>query len=171
MTAHICASASDNGSLFTLLRLRGQERLFAAALTIGLLAGWLGMTRLNAPLWAATVLIVGLLSYPAVRKWRADRQLGMPAAVLSMPLHVERGGAGGSGVRACIRAAEPLDVAAAHLGFGAHRRAYLPVHRLHLGGAAARGRGPAAGCRSSLTASVRRMGRASAPTTASGWAS
>lgn len=87
MATRFYVSSTTPGSLLTLLDLRGQERSFAAALTLGLLFGWLGMTRLSMPLWAAAVLLLGLLAYPAARKWQADRrQLGTPAMALGVLL-------------------------------------------------------------------------------------
>jgi hypothetical protein len=78
---------AGQGSLLSLFHPRGQLHLFAGALAAGLLIGWLCVTRLSAPLWAAAVLVLGLLIYPAARKWRADRQrLGTPVMVLSMLL-------------------------------------------------------------------------------------
>jgi hypothetical protein len=72
-------------SLLALLHPRGQGRLFAAALAVGLLAGWLSVTRLSLPLWGAAVLVVALLAFPALRKWRADRRrLGAAAMALSV---------------------------------------------------------------------------------------
>jgi hypothetical protein len=65
--------STGNGSLFALLHPRGQARLFAGALGAGLLISWLGLTRLSLPLWGAAALVVGLLIYPAVRKWHVDR--------------------------------------------------------------------------------------------------
>jgi hypothetical protein len=66
---------------------RGQARLFAAALVAGVLAAWLSVTQLSLPLWGAAVSVIGLLIYPAARKWHADRQqLGTPAMVLSILL-------------------------------------------------------------------------------------
>jgi hypothetical protein len=57
--------------------------MFAA----GILLGWLTVTRLSMPLWSAAVFALALLSYPAVRKWRRDRQvLGTPAMILSILL-------------------------------------------------------------------------------------
>ncbi len=76
-----------NGSLLSLFHPRGQLRLFAGVLIAGLFAGWLGMTRLNMPLWGAVALAMGLLMYPAIRKWQHDwRQLGTPLTVLSVLL-------------------------------------------------------------------------------------
>jgi hypothetical protein len=78
---------AGHGSLLSLFHPRGQMRLFAGALAAGLLIGWLFVTRLSAPLWAAAVLVLGLLLYPAARKWGADRQrLGTPVMVLSILL-------------------------------------------------------------------------------------
>jgi hypothetical protein len=57
------------------------------ALAAGLLLGWVGVSRLSVPLWAAAAFTLGLLVYPAARKWQADRQrLGTPAMILSMLL-------------------------------------------------------------------------------------
>jgi len=79
--------SATSGSLFSLLHPRGQARLFAGALVVGLLAGWLSVTQLSLPLWGAAVSVIGLLIYPAVQKWRQDRQrLGTPAMVLSILL-------------------------------------------------------------------------------------
>lgn len=75
------------GSLFSLLHPRGQTRLFAALLLVSLLAGWLSVTRLSAPIWGAILFGAGLLIYPAARKWQTDRErLGTPAMALSMLL-------------------------------------------------------------------------------------
>jgi hypothetical protein len=79
--------SAKRGSLGSLLHPRGQLYLFIGAAMIGLLVAWLGVTRLDIPLWGAAVCVVALLSYPAVRKWRGDRlQLGTPAMVLSILL-------------------------------------------------------------------------------------
>jgi hypothetical protein len=87
MAVRSIETPSNSGSLRSLLHPRGQTYLFAGAAAIGLLAAWLGMTRLNVPLWSAAVGMVVLLSYPAMRKWHADRQqLGTPAMVLSILL-------------------------------------------------------------------------------------
>jgi hypothetical protein len=76
-----------SGSLLSLLHPRGQVRLFAGMLVSGLLAGWFSVTQLSLPLWGAAVSVIGLLIYPAVQKWRVDRQwLGTPAMVLSILL-------------------------------------------------------------------------------------
>jgi hypothetical protein len=75
------------GSLLSLLHPRGQARLFAGALAVGLPAAWLSVTQLSLPLWGAAASVVALLAYPAVRKWRLDRQrLGTPAMALSILL-------------------------------------------------------------------------------------
>lgn len=75
------------GSLRALLHPRGQGPLFAAVLGAGLLLGWVGMTRLSLPLWGAAALLLALLLFPAVQKWRADRRhLGTPATVLGILL-------------------------------------------------------------------------------------
>jgi hypothetical protein len=75
------------GSLLSLLHPRGQTRLFAGVLAAGLPAAWLSVTQLSLPLWGAAVSVVGLLVYPAMRKWRQDqRRLGTPAMVLSILL-------------------------------------------------------------------------------------
>src|SRR5687768_10546984 len=87
MAVRSMETPSNSGSLRSLLHPRGQIYLFVGAAAIGLLAAWLGMTRLNIPLWSAAVGMVVLLSYPAMRKWQADRQqLGTPAMVLSILL-------------------------------------------------------------------------------------
>lgn len=87
MATRFIVSSATPGSLLTLLHFRGQERGFAVALTLGLLFGWLGMTRLSIPLWGVAALCIGLLLYPALRKWHADRrELGTPAMVLSILL-------------------------------------------------------------------------------------
>ncbi|HWQ15896.1 MAG TPA: hypothetical protein VNL77_24060 [Roseiflexaceae bacterium] len=79
--------SSTQRSLLVLLHPRGQGRLFAALLAAGLAAGWVSVTRLSLPLWGAAALLVALLSYPALRKWRADlRELGTPATVLGVLL-------------------------------------------------------------------------------------
>ncbi len=75
------------GSLLTLLHPRGQTRIVVGVLLVGLLLGWVSVTRLSMPLWGAAVVVVALLGYPAARKWRADsKQLGVPAMVLSVLL-------------------------------------------------------------------------------------
>lgn len=80
-------SLSGSGSLLSLLNPNGQLPLALYAAATGLLFGWLSVTRLAAPLWAAAALVVGLLAYPAARKWRVDRErLGTPAMVLSVLL-------------------------------------------------------------------------------------
>lgn len=74
-------------SLLTVLHPRGQLPLFAVAAIGGSLLAWLVTTRLSLPLWSAAVLVIAVLCYPAVRKWRLDRQeLGTPAMVLSVLL-------------------------------------------------------------------------------------
>lgn len=79
--------AAPRGSLLTLLSPRGQGALVAGMLAAGLLLGWLAVSRLAAPLWVAAVLVVGLLLYPAVRKWRVERRIyGTPVMVLSILL-------------------------------------------------------------------------------------
>jgi hypothetical protein len=76
-----------SGSLLSLLHPRGQARLLAGALITGLLAAWLSVTQLSIPLWGAAASVLALLIYPAVQKWRLDRQrLGAPAMVLSILL-------------------------------------------------------------------------------------
>jgi hypothetical protein len=75
------------GSLLALLHPRGQTRLVAGLLAAGLPAAWLGVTQLRLPLWGTAAAVVGLLAYPAARKWRQDRrQLGAPAMALSILL-------------------------------------------------------------------------------------
>jgi hypothetical protein len=76
-----------SSSLLALLHPRGQTRLVAGLLAAGLPAAWLSVTQLRLPLWGAAASVVGLLAYPAVRKWRLDqRRLGTPAMVLSILL-------------------------------------------------------------------------------------
>jgi hypothetical protein len=73
------------GTLLWLLHPRGQLRWFASAIIAGSCIGWLAMTRLSVPLWSAVVLTLGLLIYPAARKWHLDRQhWGTPVMVLSI---------------------------------------------------------------------------------------
>jgi hypothetical protein len=80
-------ASTASRSLLVLLHPRGQTHLFAGALAAGLLAGWLIVTRLSLPLWGAAALVLGLLLYPAARKWRVDRQeLGTPAMILGILL-------------------------------------------------------------------------------------
>jgi hypothetical protein len=79
--------STGNASLLSLLHPRGQTRLFAGALIVGLLVGWLSVTQLSLPLWGTAVFLIGLLVYPTLRKWRLDRQrLGSTAMVLSRQL-------------------------------------------------------------------------------------
>jgi hypothetical protein len=90
MTSGYHPGSTESRSLRGLLHLRGQERLFAGALLVGLLLGWWSTTRLNLPLWGATVVALGLLAYPATRKWRADRRkLGTPIMVLGVLLSAQ----------------------------------------------------------------------------------
>jgi hypothetical protein len=85
MAMPLIETPTKRGSLSSLLHPRGQIYLFAGAAMVGLLMAWLGVTRLNAPLWGAAVCVVTLLSYPAARKWRGDQlQLGTPAMILSI---------------------------------------------------------------------------------------
>jgi hypothetical protein len=87
MTQQAVAAPRTSASLLALLHPRGQTRWFAGALAAGLLAGGRGVTRLNAPVWAAAVAVLAALAYPALRKWSADRdRLGTPATVLSVLL-------------------------------------------------------------------------------------
>jgi hypothetical protein len=77
----------SGGSLLALLHPRGQGALFAGALAVGALVGWLAVSRLQAPLWAAVAGAAALLAFPAGRKWRADRrELGTPAMALGVLL-------------------------------------------------------------------------------------
>ncbi|HEU5086812.1 MAG TPA: hypothetical protein VFT99_05180, partial [Roseiflexaceae bacterium] len=86
-SARTAGNERRGGSLRMLLHLRGQKRLFVLALGLGLLGGWLGLTRLNLPLWGAALGVLALLSYPATRKWHADWQLfGAPLMVLGILL-------------------------------------------------------------------------------------
>jgi hypothetical protein len=86
MTTNIQRS-DTGGSLLTLLHPRGQERLFAGALAVGALAGWLATSRLQVPLWGALAGATALLALPAARKWRADlRELGASATALGVLL-------------------------------------------------------------------------------------
>jgi hypothetical protein len=76
-----------HGSLLTLLHPRGQNRLVVSMSIAGLLVGWLSVTRLSVPVWGAILFGMGMLAYPAARKWQADRRrLGTPAMVLSILL-------------------------------------------------------------------------------------
>jgi hypothetical protein len=74
MAVHVEGLPASRGTLLTLLHPRGQARLLVAALLGGLLLGWLLVSRLAMPIWFATVLGLGLLLYPAARKWREDRR-------------------------------------------------------------------------------------------------
>ncbi len=74
-------------SILQLLNLRGQAFTFAVLLEFGLIAGWLLVTRLAAPVWFAAVLTLGLLLVPATRKWQVDqRELGWPLTILGILL-------------------------------------------------------------------------------------
>jgi hypothetical protein len=81
------AQPRAGGSLLALLHPRGQAPLIIGVLAAGTLAGWLSISRLSLPLWAAAAFTLGLLVYPAARKWQADRRLfGTSAMVLSILL-------------------------------------------------------------------------------------
>jgi hypothetical protein len=87
MNTGLIHAPAHAGSLGTLLHPRGLQRPFAAALAGGLLVGWLAVSRLSLPLWAAALVVVVLLLLPAARKWHADRRaLGTPAMVLGILL-------------------------------------------------------------------------------------
>jgi hypothetical protein len=74
-------------TLLTLLQPRGQMMLFVALLEIGLVLGWLAVTQLSAPIWAAAMLVLVLILVPAIRKWQADRAVfGWPLTVMSILL-------------------------------------------------------------------------------------
>ena len=76
---------STGDSLLAVFHPRGQLPLFAAAAIGGALIAWMATTQLSLPLWSAVVIVVAMLCYPAVRKWRLDRhELGTPAMVLSV---------------------------------------------------------------------------------------
>jgi hypothetical protein len=70
-----------------LLRPRGQALRFIILLEIGVIGGWLLVSRLAAPIWLAAVLTLTLLLFPALQKWQADAaELGRPLTVLSILL-------------------------------------------------------------------------------------
>src|SRR5262249_33676369 len=75
---------------FPVLRLlhpRSQSRLLIGLFAAGLLLGSLSMILLGLPLWVATVMVLSILLYPAVLKWREDaRRWGRPVMVLSILL-------------------------------------------------------------------------------------
>ncbi len=60
------------GSLLTLLHPRGQARPLLLLLIVGLATGGVAVIRAGLPIWGATVMTLGLILFPAVRKWRAD---------------------------------------------------------------------------------------------------
>jgi hypothetical protein len=73
--------------LLVLLRTYDYTRLFVALSVIGLLVDWLIVTRLKLPVWVAVVLMLGLLFYPAIRKWHIDGQRwGRSIMILSILL-------------------------------------------------------------------------------------
>jgi len=76
---------SGSKSLLAVFHPRGQLPLFAATAVGGSMLAWLVTSRLSLPLWSAVVIVVAVLCYPAVRKWRLDRQqLGTSGMVLSV---------------------------------------------------------------------------------------
>ena len=71
----------------TLVHPRGQARLGIGLCILGVVLGWLAITRLAAPVWSVAVVLLALLLVPAVRKWRVDqRELGWPLTLLSVLL-------------------------------------------------------------------------------------
>jgi hypothetical protein len=73
--------------VLVLLHPRRATRLLLLALTIGLIAGGLLVALAGLPLWGATTVAVGLLLYPAIRKWRDDlARWGAGVMVLSVLL-------------------------------------------------------------------------------------
>jgi hypothetical protein len=73
--------------ILTLLHPREQAPFVAAMLALGLLLGWIMMSRFGWPLWGATATALALLLAPGVAKWRTDaRRYGRTATVLSVVL-------------------------------------------------------------------------------------
>jgi hypothetical protein len=73
--------------LLTLIHPRDSSRLFLTLFLVGILLGWLAVTQLSLPVWAAVVITLGLLLYPATRKWWADgQQWGRSVMILSILL-------------------------------------------------------------------------------------
>ncbi len=69
--------------LLDLLNLRGQTRLFALMLAVGVAIAAGAMLWLALPLWAGTALVLALLIPPAIVKWRGDaRRYGHIAMVI-----------------------------------------------------------------------------------------
>jgi len=76
--------------LLTLLHPRAHSRLMIGMLTVGVLLGSLGVTQIGLPLWAAAMMTLVLLLYPAIGKWRDDEQhWGRPVMVLSILLALQ----------------------------------------------------------------------------------
>lgn len=73
--------------LLTLLNSHGTKNLFLLLSLIGLLIGWLAVTKLAAPVWRSVVFALVLLLYPAVHKWSIDaRYWGRSIMVMSILL-------------------------------------------------------------------------------------